>query len=177
MTITSEMLLLALFLFTLRIINSAVGTLRLILMARGLRVMTAIFGFLEALIFAYVTASIVTDFSNLPNLIAYCLGFSIGIWVGMEIEQRFVINYVKVNVIASHKGHEIAMSLREIGHGVTEVQGTGGKGEVIMLNSVVKRRDVPSLLQSVYAINPNAFVTLEEARGVQHGWMRHSAPR
>jgi len=177
MTITSETLLLALFLFALRVINSAVGTLRLILMARGMRIMTAILGFLEALIFAYVTASVVTDFTNLPNLIAYCGGFSIGIWVGMEIETRFVVNYVKVNVIASQQGHEIATTLREIGHGVTEVQGAGGKGEVIMLNSVVKRRDVPGLLNSVYAINPNAFVTLEEARGVQHGWMRNGAPR
>ncbi len=177
MPITSEMLLLALFLFALRVINSAVGTLRLILMARGLRVWTAILGFLEALIFAYVTASIVTDFSNFPNLIAYCGGFSVGIWVGMAIEARFVVNYVKVNVIASLNGHEIAAALREIGHGVTALQGTGGKGEVVMLNSVVKRRDVPGLLQSVYAINPDAFVTLEETRSVQHGWMRHSAPR
>jgi uncharacterized protein YebE (UPF0316 family) len=177
MTITSEVLLLALFLFALRVINSAVGTLRLILMARGLRIMTAILGFFEALIFAYVTTSVVTDFSNLPNLFAYCGGFSVGIWVGMEIEERFVANYVKVNIIASKQGREIATTLREIGHGVTEVQGTGGKGEVVMLNSVVKRRDVPGLLQSVYAINPSAFVTLEEARSVQHGWMRNGMPR
>jgi uncharacterized protein YebE (UPF0316 family) len=177
MTITSEVLLLALFLFALRVINSAVGTLRLILMARGLRILTAILGFIEALIFAYVTTSVVTDFSNVPNLVAYCGGFSVGIWAGMAIEERFVTNYVKVNVIASLKGREIAVALREIGHGVTEVQGTGGKGEVIMLNSVVKRRDVPGLLQSVYGINPNAFVTLEETRGVQHGWMRNGAPR
>lgn len=177
MSITSEALLLALFLFALRVINSAVGTLRLILMARGLRLMTAAFGFLEALIFAYVTASVVTDFSNLPNLIAYCGGFSVGIWVGMAIEERFVTNFVRVNVIASHKGHEIAIKLRDMDHGVTEMQGTGGRGEVIMLNSVVKRRDVPGVLQSVYSINPSAFVTLEEMRGVQHGWMRNGAPR
>lgn len=177
MTITSEMLLLALLLFTLRVINSAIGTLRLILMARGRRIMTAVLGFLEALIFAFVTASVVTDFSNFPNLIAYCGGFSIGIWVGMAIEERFVVNYVRVNIVASQSGHAIAAAIRDIGHGVTEVQGTGGKGEVVMLNSVVKRRDVPGMLQSVYAINPNAFVTLEETRGVQHGWMRHSAPR
>jgi uncharacterized protein YebE (UPF0316 family) len=177
MTVTGEVLLLALLLFALRVINSAVGTLRLILMARGRRILTAVLGFIEALIFAYVTTSVVTDFSNLPNLIAYCGGFSVGIWVGMAIEERFVTNYVKVNIIASQDGREIATTLRDIGHGVTEVQGTGGKGEVIMLNSVVQRRDVAGLLQSVYAINPNAFVTLEEARGVQHGWMRHSMPR
>jgi len=31
--------------------------------------------------------------------------------------------------------------------------------------------------ESVYAINPSAFVTLEEMRSVQHGWMRNGAPR
>lgn len=177
MTLSNEAVALAFFLFSLRVINSAVGTLRLIVMARGRRILTAIFGFFEALIFAYVTANIVTDLSNLLNLSAYCLGFSVGLWVGMVIEERYVTSYVKLNIISPVHGHEIATALRQLGHGVTEVEGHGVNGQVTMLNSVVLRRDVPEMLKSIYAIHRSAFVTMEEARLVQHGWLRPNGMR
>ena len=172
MEITQEAVLLAVVIFLLRIINSAVGTIRLVVMGRGRHVPSAILGFMEALIFAFVTANVITDLSNILNLVAYCGGFSVGIYVGMILEARFVTSYVRVNIITQSDGHEIAGKLREIGHGVTEVRGEGASGEVIMLSSVVHRIHTPEVLKAVYAVQPNAFVTLEETRSVQHGWLR-----
>ncbi|HLV34836.1 MAG TPA: DUF5698 domain-containing protein [Spirillospora sp.] len=174
MEFTQEGLLLAVVIFLLRVLNSAVGTVRLVVMGRGRYLLTAVLGFVEALIFAWVTANVITDLSNIFNLVAYCSGFSVGIYVGMAIEARFVTSYVKVNIITSNgdQGREMARKLRESGHGVTEIRGAGAAGEVIMLSSVVYRINVPEVLKTVYAINPKAFVTLEEARSVQHGWLR-----
>jgi uncharacterized protein YebE (UPF0316 family) len=172
MEITQEAILLAVAIFLLRILNSAVGTIRLVVMGRGRHLMSAVLGFTEALIFAFVTANVITDLSNLLNLAAYCGGFSVGIYVGMILEARFVTSYVRVNIITPNDGHEIARKLREIGHGVTEVRGEGGSGEVIMLSSVILRIHTPEVLKAVYAIQPKAFVTLEETRSVQHGWLR-----
>jgi uncharacterized protein YebE (UPF0316 family) len=172
MDVTQEAILLAVAIFLLRVLNSAVGTIRLVVMGRGRHFLSAALGFAEALIFAWVTANVITDLSNILNLIAYCGGFSVGIYVGMVIEARFVTSFVKVNIITRSDGHEIAIRLREIGHGVTEIRGEGGTGEVTMLSSVVYRVNVPEVLKTVYLINPKAFVTLEEARSVQHGWLR-----
>jgi uncharacterized protein YebE (UPF0316 family) len=172
--ITLDMVVLSVTIFALRVLNSAVGTVRLVVMARERRILTAVLGFIEALIFAFVTANVVTDLSNWLNLAAYCGGFSVGTYVGMALEARYVTSYVRVNIIASDKGREIAQKLRELGHGVTEVQASGGTGDVTMLNSVILRRYSAELLKAVYDINPKAFVTLEEARSVQHGWMRHT---
>lgn len=135
---------------------------------------TAVLGFIEALIFAYVTATIVTDLSNILNMVAYCGGFSLGIYAGMVVERRFVVSYVRLNVIAKAQGREIAKALRDQGHGVTEVDAVGSTGGVSMLNSVILRRDSGEALKAIYKVNPDAFVTLEEARSVQHGWMRHT---
>lgn len=172
LVLAPEALLLAIIIFVLRVINSAVGTVRLVVMARGRVWLTAVLGFIEALIFAYVTANVVTDLSNILNLVAYCGGFSLGIYVGMAVEQRFVVSYIRLNIISPHNGHDMAVVMREMGHGVTEVQGAGGSGEVTMITSVILRRDVPEVLKAVYAIHPDAFVTMEDARAVQHGWMR-----
>lgn len=170
--LTPEAAVLAALIFVLRVLNSAVGTVRLVVMARGMVFLTAVLGFIEALVFAYVTANVITDLSNILNLAAYCSGFSLGIYAGMAVEQRFVTSYVRVNIITERNGHDMALVLREMGHGVTEVQGAGGSGDVTMVHSVLLRRDVPETLRAVYAIQPNAFVTMEDARAVQHGWMR-----
>ena len=62
-------------------------------MARGRFWLTAALGFIEAMIFALVTANVIADLSNLLVLFAYCAGFSLGIYVGMEIEARFVTSW------------------------------------------------------------------------------------
>ena len=172
MTITQDALLLASAIFLLRILNSAVGTIRLVVMARGQRLLVTALSFIEAFIFAYVTANVITDLSNVLNLVAYCAGFSIGVYVGMVLETRFVTSYLKINVITPTNGHDIALLLRENGYGVTELHGEGGAGKVIMMTSVVHRADAPKVTKLVYAMNPNAFVTMEEARRVEHGWLR-----
>jgi uncharacterized protein YebE (UPF0316 family) len=172
MEITQDTIFLALTIFALRIINSAVGTIRLVVMGRGRGMLSAALGFVEALIFAFVTAGVITDLSNVLVLAAYCGGFSVGIFVGMRLEERFVTSYVRVNVITQKDSHTIALKLREIGHGVTEVQGEGASGDVAMLSSVVLRVHTPEVLRAVYAIQPNAFVTLEDTRSVHHGWLR-----
>lgn len=170
--LTQDAILLAAAIFGLRVFNSAVGTIRLVVMARGRFWLTAMLGFIEALIFAWVTANVIADLSNVLVLFAYCAGFSLGIYVGMAIEARFVTSYVKVNIVTRNGGHDIAMKLREMGHGVTEIQGEGGTGEVTMLSSVVQRVHVPEVLKTVYGLQPKAFVTLEETRSMQHGWLR-----
>ena len=172
MTITQDALLLASAIFLLRILNSAVGTIRLVVMARGQRALVTFLSFFEALIFAYVTANVVTDLSNVLNLVAYCGGFALGVFVGMVLETRFVTSYVKVNIITPTNGHDIAVVLRENGYGVTELHGEGGAGKVIMITSVVHRGDAAKVTRLAYAIYPNAFVTMEEARQVEHGWLR-----
>jgi len=172
MILTQDALFIAAVIFFLRILNSAVGTVRLVVMARGQRLLVAVLGFIEALIFAYVTANVVTDLSNLLNLAAYCGGFALGIYVGMIIETRYVVSYIRVNIITQIGGHEIAVNLREHGYGVTEMQGQGGSGEVTMITSVVQRVDTGKVVSVAQQINPKAFITMEEARQVRHGWLR-----
>ncbi|HEX2908143.1 MAG TPA: DUF2179 domain-containing protein [Phototrophicaceae bacterium] len=43
---------------------------------------------------------------------------------------------------------------------------------VLMLRSVIARRDIPEVLRTVREIQPEAFVSVEEARTIQHGWLR-----
>jgi uncharacterized protein YebE (UPF0316 family) len=169
--ITPEILLGAALLFTLRVLNNAIGTVRLITLSRQRRTITFILSFFESLIFAVTIAVVVTDLTNLINLTAYCTGFAVGSWVGMVLEARLITSYMIVNIFAAQKGHEIAVAVRERGFGITETVGKGRDGDVIMLRSVVQKRDLNRLLEVIHSQNENAFIAVEEARSVERGWL------
>jgi uncharacterized protein YebE (UPF0316 family) len=165
-------IVLALVIFLLRVFNNAIGTVRVVLITRDMRFGAAVLGFIEALTFAVVISSVVKDLGNFLNLTAYCLGFSVGGYVGMAIEARFVTSYMIANVISKESGHEIALALREKGYGVTEINGSGRDGDVQMLQSIIARRDVPDVVKIVRSTCGDAFVSLSEVRSLERGWLR-----
>ena len=167
-----DALLLAGLIFCLRILNTGIGTIRLVLVTRQQRLLAAFLAFFEALLFAITISSVATDLNNIMNLLAYCGGFSIGNYVGMMIERRFITSYMTLNVVAADHGHEIATALRACGCGVTETLGEGKDGEVTMLRSVVMNREVPKMLEIIRSTHAEAFVAVEEARAVHRGWIR-----
>jgi uncharacterized protein YebE (UPF0316 family) len=171
---TSQAILTALFIFFLRVLNVGIGTVRLVIVTRQQRVLASVLGFFEALIFAVTMASVVTDLTNVVNLLAYCGGFSVGSYLGMIFESRFITSFMAVNVITHEHGHEIALALREAGYGVTETVGEGRDGTVTMIHSIVLNKDVPKLLHIVRATHPEAFCAVEQARTVQRGHIRAS---
>ncbi len=167
-----DALLLAGLIFALRILNTGIGTIRLVIVTRQQRLLAAFLAFFEALLFAVTISGVAADLNNIMNLMAYCLGFSVGNYVGMVIERRFITSFMTVNVICSNRGHEIATALRESGYGVTETVGEGKDGAVTMLRSVVVNREVPKLLNIIRSTHAEAFVAVEEARAVHRGWVR-----
>ena len=76
--------------FTLRVLNNAVGTVRIITMHEGRRSIGFALASLESLLFAYTAGMVITDLNDIPNLTAYVLGFAVGGYVGMFIEQKYL---------------------------------------------------------------------------------------
>lgn len=169
---TEEAILIALAIFALRVLNNAVSTVRLVVLNRDRRWLAFVLGFIESVIFAVTLGPVVTNLADIPNLIAYALGFSVGGYIGQVIEARFISGFMTVNIISTERGHDIAAALREQGFGVTETLGEGSSGVVSVLRSVVSRQQVTALLKLVNALNTSAFVTVEEARAVHRGWIR-----
>ncbi|MBC7815052.1 MAG: DUF2179 domain-containing protein [Burkholderiales bacterium] len=170
--IPSDTILLAVVIFALRLLNSAVGTIRLVILNRNRKFLAAVLAFFESLIFAITVATVVADLTNILILVAYCGGFSIGQYVGLWIEGRFITSYMSVNIVPHNGlGHNIAVALRNQGFGVTETVGMGRDGEVTTLRSVAQNKNLPHLLKIVHAADAEAFVSIEEARTVSHGWL------
>ena len=159
--------------FFLRVMNNAVGTIRVVMVNREYKVWGFALASLESLMFAYTAGIVLTNLNNVPNLVAYVLGFSVGGYVGMFIERRFLNLYNIIDVIASSAvAHEIATALRDDGHGVTEMYGEGARGEVHQLRIVAHHRETRDVIMTARRIQPGVFITVEESRFIAGGWVR-----
>jgi len=171
-TLDTQILLGALVIFGLRIFGVAISTVRMLIMIQGRRLWTVLLGFLESLVFAVAIGSVVTQLGNLWNMLAYCGGFAVGIYVGMLLEARLITNFLTVNIVSAHEAHRIAEVVREEGFGATEGWGQGADGLVGSVRVVVQRRDVKRVVEVVSLVDAGAFITLDETRAVSHGFIR-----
>jgi len=170
-----EILAIAAGIFALRVIGNIITTLRLIFMVRSEKLISSILGTIEALIFALALGSVVSSLDNLWNLAAYSLGYGVGGYLGLMIEQRLVTRFVAVNIISPDSAHAIALAVREAGYGATESRGQGAEGEVGSVSVVVRHRQVDHVIQVATGVDPDAFVTMEELRAIERGHFRRLA--
>ena len=153
-----------------RMVNVAISTVRTLLSMRGQKLLSSALGFVESLIFVLAIGYVLRDLSNPVNVVSYCLGFAIGVWLGMHIEERMAIGYVIVRIASRANGPALAQALRNAGFGVTEERGQGLGGSVTLLTTVIRRRDIPRVMGLVSSVDDTAFVTVEEARHVVRGY-------
>lgn len=165
-----------LLIFLLRIGDVSLATLRILLAMRNQRALVPILGFIEVLIWIFAVGNAIRNLNSGWHLLGYAGGFAAGNMLGLWLEEKLAIGLAIVRVMSRHGGVEIASALRELGYGVTEYSGHGRDGNVEIVDTVVRRREVAAVLRQVDYWDPEAFVMVEEPRSVRHGWL-HERPR
>lgn len=160
----------ALVIFSLRVVNIALDTLRIRMMSRGQKPLAFIFGVIETVIFVYTLGSVFQDLNNWVNTGAYALGFGVGSIVGMAIDERMSVGYAHLRVISPNRGALIAERLREEGFAVTEISGRGRDGTVSLLDLSIQRKNAKKARLLVEEIDENAFITAEDLTPVRRGY-------
>ncbi|MEJ2757201.1 MAG: DUF5698 domain-containing protein [Anaerolineales bacterium] len=168
--ISSNIWLGALIIFSLRVVNIALDTLRIRMMARGQKPLAFIFGVIETVIFVYTLGSVFQDLDNWINTGAYALGFGVGSIVGMAIDERMTVGYAHLRVISPNRGALIAERLREKGFAVTEISGRGRDGTVTLLTLSIQRKNAKKARLLVEEVDENAFITAEDLTPVRRGY-------
>jgi uncharacterized protein YebE (UPF0316 family) len=158
--------------FLLRVVGVTLSTIRVLMMTRGKKYTSAVLGFFEVLVYVLAIGTVVQDLTNIPNLLSYCLGFSVGTLLGMWLEERIALGYVKIHVVSPGQGFDVAQALRREGFGATEGLAVGKDGTVGTVETVIRRRNIETACTAIYQIAPDAFVTIDEIRSIQHGYLR-----
>jgi uncharacterized protein YebE (UPF0316 family) len=155
--------------FLARIIDVSLGTMRIIFTSRGLRKLAPLLGFIEVFIWIIATSQLVKHAQNLAAYLGYAAGFAAGNYVGMYLENRLALGTVTVRAIIRRDPDELIERLQESGFGITLVDGQGSTGEVKIIYTTIKRRDLPIVTAIFHEALPGAFLSVEEVRTTEKG--------
>lgn len=157
---------LPLLIFTARIGDVSISTIRMIFVMGGKRNLAPLLGFCESLIWLLAIGQIMQHLTNPLCYVAYAGGFAMGTFVGMSIEERLAIGFVVIRVVTRRPATELVTVLRAKEYRLTVVEGMGNKGKVNLIFGVIRRSDVQHFVSLVQQYNPNAFYSIENVRSV-----------
>jgi len=155
--------------FLARIADVSIGTIRIILIAKGLKKIAPLLGFLESFIWIIAVSQIMLNLNNFYYYVAYSLGFATGTYVGIVLEEKLSLGFVIIRVITYKDATELENHLRRHNHSATVIDAKGQSGDVKVLFLVIKRSNTTELISIIKAYNPNAFYTIEDVKFVSGG--------
>ena len=160
---------LPLIVFLARVMDVTLGTMRIIFLSRGRKIIAPLLGFVEVFIWITVVSQIVGGVHNYVAYLAYAAGFAVGNYFGMVLEERLAIGTLVVRAFLPKEGAALVKNLHNRGYGVTYVDGHGVNGPVQVIYTIVMRRELPEVVGIIQDTYPKVFFTVEELRSVQQG--------
>ena len=158
-----ELIFSGLVIFSLRLADQSLGTMRSLLVAKNKPIYAALIGLVESAIWIVAISQVVKDIDDPVLIGAYAAGFAAGTILGTYIERIVGVGNIVVRVFTASNSPSVAETLRDNGHGVTVIDGEGKEGPVKIYLCVIPRRKLKSVLSMIEEINPNAYITTDMA--------------
>ena len=165
--------ILPLLIFISRMLDVSLGTMRIIFVSKRLKFLAPFLGFFEVLIWLTAINIIMRNLNNVVGYLAYALGFAMGNYIGICLEEKLSVGQAFLRIITKKNATEFINILRAKGFGVTNVRATGKDGKVNIIFMVIDRRDYEKVILLMNQYHPKAFFTLEDVRFARKGFYPH----
>jgi len=161
-----ELFLAALLIFSLRVADQTLGSMRIVMLISGRRGLAGLLGFFESMLWLLATALVVNNIDSPLKVVAFAGGFATGTMLGGTIERWLALGKSLIRVVSPIAAPSVADELRTAGFGVTIIEGEGLTGTVEIVFSVVPRKKAAEVTALVHRLSPDAFVTVESTETV-----------
>jgi uncharacterized protein YebE (UPF0316 family) len=161
--------ILPLLIFLARITDVSLGTIRIIFISKGYKLLSLIIGFFEVLIWLVAINRIWSDLANVWLYIAYAGGFAIGNYVGIWLDEKISLGHAMVRIIIRKNPKKLINELKRNNYHITIINGQSGEEEsgVKIILSVIKRKELKNIFKIIKNTNPHAFYTVEDVRNTR----------
>ncbi|MFG6115506.1 DUF2179 domain-containing protein [Halobacillus sp. MO56] len=148
-------------------------TIRMILTLKGQRYLAALISMFEIVIYILGLGLVLENLDQIQNVIAYAVGYALGVIAGMKIEEKLALGYITVNVISSSPDIEFTRKLREKGYGVTSWFAYGMEGDRLAMQILTPRKYELKLYETIRTLDPKAFIIAYEPKQIHGGfWVK-----
>ena len=162
--------ILPLLIFLARIVDVTIGTARVIFVARGYKILAAVSGFFEVIIWLVAIGQIMKNLSNPICYIAYGGGFALGNYIGISVTEKMSLGTVLIQVMTNRDPSDLVKALKNEEYGVTTVQGQGAFAPVKLVFTIIPRVHLGKVLQVIQQYNPKSFYTIHEVSSIAKGF-------
>lgn len=161
----------------INIIYVSIATVRMIIMLKGQRISAGLLSMIEVFTYVIGLNIVLANIHNPVNLIAYCVGWGSGVYLGSKIESWLALGYVTVQIIVDQDRSHLPEMLREKGFGVTSWTAQGREGHRLAMLVLAKRSNERRLLRTIDELAPKSFVISHDPRFFQGGfWTKRLRP-
>ena len=156
-----------------KVLEISIQSVKTVCMVKGQKVVAAILGFIECMVWGLVVSSVITTLSdNFMLLFSYCLGYALGLYLGSIIENKIALGTSSVQIMVSneHIG-DVETYLKEKNHGFTILDGHGSKEAMFVVIIVLPRKEVKSVMSEIRVLcNNKVFMVSSEVSKYTGGY-------
>ena len=141
--------------FILKVIENAIGTLRMIFVSNGRKYFAALLQLVCSLIWAISTSMVVINVLEEPLKVNFfALGCSVGSFLGSILEEKLALG---TNMVICITKQNIMNEIRSFGYSLTSTKGNGldVKNIIFIMTTRRKKRKLIEILKNLDA---NAFI-------------------
>lgn len=155
-------IVLYIFIFFAKVIENALATLRLIVVANGKKWLGAFLNFAIALIWTVSTAFVVVNISEDPfKIVAFALGSFLGSYVGSLIEEKMAMgSNLLIIAVQPNCSKQIDEKLNRLEYRTFLLKSSNN--DILLVT--VPRKKRPKVLKIVYELDKKAIVISEVAK-------------
>lgn len=158
----------ALLIFSLRIVDVTLGTMRTISVVNGRVRLSVVLGFFEILTWLTAVSQAILRVREDPVLmVAYAAGFAAGNAIGITLERRLALGQCVVRFI-SREGHAVAEVLRAHGTVLGAFESDSPEEPDTLVFATLARRDLGPVVSAARAIDPGVFYVVERFSETSH---------
>lgn len=164
-----DMPYLPLFIFVAEMIVVTLSTLRMIFIARGMKVLAPILGFFEITMWLFAIGEVMKNLNDFRCSLAFAGGFTLGNYLGILIEQTLALGSVVVRTITHKDASGLIRELRDANYGVTCLDGQGATGPVRLIFTIVPRRELNQVIRMLKRFDPAVFYSVDSLQTAAAG--------
>jgi uncharacterized protein YebE (UPF0316 family) len=146
-----------------------IGTIRIIFVARGMKVLAPVLGFFEVSIWLFAIGQIMQNLSDVGCYLAFAGGFTAGNFLGVIIEKKLAIGSVVIRVITAKDANHLMEALQAAEYGVTTIDAHGSTGPVKIVFTAVRRKELDSVVAIIKGFDPKAFYSVDDLQSLEAG--------
>lgn len=154
------------FIFISKIIENALSTLRLIVVANGKKKLGAILNGLIALIWIFVTSIVIIDIDKDPvKIIIFCLGSIVGSYLGSLLEEKIAMGTNMLICVVKDKYEEVVKKML-IDYQIITLCEKDKNYSILFI--VMKRKETKNISKIIKNIDKDSILISEKIKTINN---------